>query len=163
MNEELSALSYDDFVRARNLHRLQEANKSASAGIVPRLDEAPPKDADDSHFMLHAPGPEGIFAVFEDSMDGGWFYLYGVKEGKILKGIQIYDAANVDLTEDVVDFGWAIDGSACGLAIWGRFRAFLGAAQDLVLRKPLRNADEDGIPSGEWPAGFDHFLDVKID
>jgi hypothetical protein len=153
MNEALSEFSYDDFVRARNLHRQHE----------PRLDEAPPKHDDDSDFMLYAPGPQGIFAVFEDSRDGGWFYLYGVKERKILKGTQIYDAANVDVTEDVVDFGWATDGSACGLAICGRFRAFLGVAQDLVLRKPLLNADEGGIPSGEWPAGFDHFLDVKID
>jgi hypothetical protein len=152
MNEELSELSYEDFVQARKLHWQQGANGAAIA-----------KEEDSGNFMLYAPGPEGFFAVFEDSAETGWFYLYGAKQHAILKSAHIYNRANVLVDEDVVDIGWAVDGSACGLAVWGEFRAFLGVANDLKLGKPVMDAEERGIPSSEWPAGFDRYLETKID
>jgi hypothetical protein len=152
MNEEQSDLSYEDFVQARKLHWQQTAN---GAGIA--------KGEDSSNFMLYSPGPEGVFAVFEDSLENGWFYLYGAKQRAVLKCAHIYDRANVLVDEDVVDIGWAADGSACGLAVWGEFRAFLGVANDLKLGKPVMDAEERGIPSGEWPAGFDRYLETKIE
>jgi hypothetical protein len=162
MNEELSELSYEEFVRARKLHWQQEA-KNAGKDAVLEENGAVPLGADDSNFMLYAPGPEGIFAVFEDTDQTGWFYLYSAKQKKILRGTDIYNRANVLVDEDVVDIGWAVDGSACGLAVWGEFRAFLGVSGDLEMHKPLRNAEEDGIPARDWPAGFDRYLEKKID
>jgi hypothetical protein len=152
MNEELSELSYEDFVQARKMHWQQAPNGAARA-----------KDEDSSNFMLYAPGPEGFFAVFEDSSETGWFYLYGAKQHAILKSAHIYNRANVLVDEDVVDIGWAADGSACGLAVWGEFRAFLGVANDLKIGKPVMDAEERGIPSAEWPAGFDRYLETKIE
>jgi len=107
--------------------------------------------------------PEGIFAVFEDSDQGGWFYLYSAPQKKILKCADIYNRSNVAVDEDVVDIGWAADGSACGLAVWGEFRAFLGISTDLEIRKPVMNAAEDGIDAKDWPAGFERYLEKKID
>jgi hypothetical protein len=152
MNEELSELSYEDFVQARKLHWEQAANGSAAVNAE-----------DSGNFMLYAPVPEGFFAVFEDSAETGWFYLYGAKQHAILKSAHIYNRAKVLVDEDVVDIGWAVDGSACGLAVWGEFRAFLGVSNDLKMGKPVMDAEERGIPSSEWPTGFDRYLETKID
>jgi Uncharacterized protein conserved in bacteria (DUF2251) len=162
MNEELSELSYEDFVRARRLHWEGEAEKPASNAVVPEFDKET-VGGEAGSFMLYAPGPEGVFAVFEDSAETGWFYLYGAKQRAILKSAHIYDRAKVVVDEDVVDIGWAADGSACGLAVWGEFRAFLGVSNDLEMSKPVMDAEERGIPAGDWPAGFDRYLETKID
>jgi hypothetical protein len=162
MNEELSDLSYEEFVRARKLH-WQEGTGNAGKRVVPSENSAALDGEDASNFMLYAPGPEGFFAVFEDSGLAGWFYLYSARQKKILKCADIYNRSNVVVDEDVVDIGWAVDGSACGLAVWGEFRAFLGVSNDLEMRKPVMNAEEDGIPANEWPVGFDRYLEPKID
>ncbi|MHB8502309.1 MAG: hypothetical protein ACYDCG_16405 [Candidatus Acidiferrales bacterium] len=162
MNEELSELSYEDFVRARKLH-WQQAGKNAGKGEPLPENDTVPAGEDASNFMLYSPGPEGIFAVFEDSDQGGWFYLYSAPQKKILKCADIYNRSNVAVDEDVVDIGWAADGSACGLAVWGEFRAFLGISTDLEIRKPVMNAAEDGIDAKDWPAGFERYLEKKID
>jgi hypothetical protein len=161
MNEELSELSYEDFVQARKQHWQQEA-KGGQGAPMPENGAAAAGEGS-SNFMLYAPGPQGFFAVFEDSIETGWFYLYGAQQHAILKSAHIYDRANVLVDEDVVDIGWAVDGSACGLAVWGEFRAFLGVANDLKVAKPVKDAEERGIPSREWPAGFDRYLETKID
>jgi hypothetical protein len=121
------------------------------------------KPEDSGNFMLYSAGPEGFFAVFEDSAEAGWFYLYGAKQHAILKSALIYNRANVLVDEDVVDIGWAVDGSVCGLAVWGEFRAFLGVSNAVEIRKPVKDAEERGIPSNEWPAGFDRYLEKTID
>lgn len=162
MNEELSELSYEEFLRARKRHWQAEAKNLGADIVIPKFEEAPLGD-DDSSFMLYAPGPEGIFAVFEDSAETGWFYLYGAKQHTILKCAHIYNRTNVLVDEDVVDIGWAADGSACGLAVWGEFRAFLGVSNELQLRKPVMDAEERGIAASDWPAGFDRYLETKID
>ncbi|HEY2547282.1 MAG TPA: DUF2251 domain-containing protein [Candidatus Acidoferrum sp.] len=160
--EELSDLSYEDFVQARERHWQQKANAAPQAVVQPE-NGAVAKTETSGKFMLYSPGPEGFFAVFEDSGDSGWFYLYGAKQHAILKSALIYNRANVLVDEDVVDIGWAPDGSVCGLAVWGEFRAFLGVSNAVELRKPVRDAEERGIPSSEWPAGFDRYLETKID
>jgi hypothetical protein len=162
MDEELSELSYEEFVRARTLHWQQEGKNAGKDAVLPESGTVP-IGSENSNFMLYAPGPEGIFAVFEDTDQTGWFYLYSAPQKKILKGTDIYNRANVIVDEDVVDIGWAVDGSACGLAVWGEFRAFLGISNDLAMRKPVMNAEEDGIPATDWPAGFDRYLETKID
>ena len=162
MNEELSELSYEEFVRARKLH-WQQKTENAGKGVVSPENDTASAAEDVSNFMLYSPGPEGVFAVFEDSDQTGWFYLYSAQHKKILRCADIYNRANVVVDEDVVDIGWAVDGSACGLAVWGEFRAFLGVSNDLEMRKPVLNAQEDGIPATEWPAGFDRYLEPKID
>jgi hypothetical protein len=162
MTEELPELRYEEFVRARKLHWQGEAKKLGSDVVIPKFDEVPLGN-DDSNFMLYAPGPDGIFAVFEDSAESGWFYLYDAKQRAIMKCTHIYNRANVVVDEDVVDIGWAADGSACGLAVWSEFRAFLGVSENLEMRKPVMNAEEDGIPASDWPAGFDRYLEKEID
>jgi hypothetical protein len=162
MNEELSELSYEEFARAREEYWREEARNGGKHSVPPQ-NERVPIGKDSSSFMLYAPGPEGIFAIFEDDDTAGWFYLYGAKPKKILKCAQIYCRTNVVVDEDVVDIGWAIDGSVCGLAVWGEFRAFLGVSNDLEMRKPVMDSEERGIPASEWPAGFDRYLEKKID
>lgn len=165
MNEELSELSYEDFVRARNLYWQQEAAKNAG-NDAPSAESggATPGAGDDAgNFMLYSPGPEGVFAVFEDSGRSGWFYLYGEAPKKILKCAHIYNRSKVAVDEDLVDIGWAADGSACGLAVWGEFRAFLGVSKDLEMRKPVMHSEERGIPASDWPAGFERYLEKKMD
>jgi hypothetical protein len=162
MSEELCELSFEEFVRARKLYWQQEAKNAGNEVALPEKVRAL-NGEDTGNFMLYAPGTEGIFAVFEDSDQAGWFYLYGAKQRQILRSAHIYNRANVVVDEDVVDIGWAVDGSCCGLAVWGEFRAFLGVTKDLVMRKQVMDAEERGIPAGDWPAGFERYLEKKIE
>ncbi len=162
MNEELPELSYEEFLRARIVYWQGEERKSKPDVVVLKFDQTQAVDGGSS-FMLYAPGPAGIFAVFEDAAETGWFYLYSSEQRAILKDAHIYNRANVVVDEDVVDIGWAVDGSACGLAVWGEFRAFLGVSNDLEKRKQVMDAEERGIPASEWPAGFERYLEKKID
>lgn len=162
MNEELPELSYEEFVRARKLYWQGEAKRHGQDVIIPNFQDVTLEEQDSS-FMLYAPGAEGVFAVFEDAAETGWFYLYSANRRAILKSAHIYNRANVIVDEDVVDIGWAADGSACGLAVWGEFRAFLGVSNAVEKRKPVMDAEERGIPAGEWPAGFERYLEKKID
>lgn len=113
--------------------------------------------------MLYSAGPDQILAVFEHTEQSGWFYLFDATQGRVLKGAHIYDLESEGISEEFVDIGWAADDSACGLALWGEFRAFLGISDDLEVSKPMTSADEEGIPSSQWPAGFEHYLEPKID
>lgn len=161
MDEALFELSYQEFVSARKRYWQLEAKTATESASQPNSETAPIVE-EDSNFVLYAPGLGEIYGVFEDSGKTGWFYLYDAKQRKILKAAHIYDRAKVAVGEDVVDMGWAEDGSACGLAVWGEFRAFLGASTDFELRKPVLSADEPGIPAGDWPRGFERYLEKKI-
>jgi hypothetical protein len=162
MNEEFSELSYQNFVLARKLHWQQEARNAAKDAPLQGLGKSSIVD-EDSNFILYSDGPEGIFAVLEDFDQTGWFYLYDAKERKILKAAHIYNRANAAVEEDIVDIAWAADDSACGLALWGEFRAFFGLSNDLQLRKQVLDSEERGIPPAEWPAGFEHYIEKKFD
>lgn len=157
MNEEAAELSYEEFVEARQTYWRREEIRAAGKGI-----ESPNGSDENSNFVLYSPGSKGIFAVFEDSERAGWFYLYSAAQKKVLKSAQIYDRTNVAVDEDVVDIGWVEDGSVCGLAVWGEFRAFLGVSSDLEMRKPVMDTEERGIPARDWPAGFERYLEKKI-
>jgi hypothetical protein len=161
MDEELCELSYQEFISARQQYWQLEEKRAAQTVSLPNTETAPFVE-EDSNFVLYAPGLGEIYGVFEDSGKTGWFYLYNAKQRRILKAAHIYDRAKVAVDEDVVDMGWAEDGSACGLAVWGEFRAFLGASTDLELRKPVMSAEESGIPAGDWPRGFERYLEEKI-
>jgi hypothetical protein len=161
MDEELCELSYQEFVSARKQYWQLEPRSAAQSVSLPNSETAPFVE-EDSNFVLYAPGLGEIYGVFEDSGKTGWFYLYDAQQRKILKAAHIYDRAKVVVNEDVVDIGWAEDGSACGLAVWGEFRAFLGASADLNLRKPVMSAEESGIPASDWPCGFERYLEKKI-
>jgi len=162
MNEEPSELSYEEFVRAREMYWREETGNATKVTVPPGRGTAPGGEGS-SNFLLYAPGPKGFFAVFEDDDETGWFYLYGAQQKKILKCTHIYNRSNVVVDEDVVDIGWAADGTACGLAVWGEFRTFLGVWNELEMRKPVMDAEERGIPSCDWPTGFERYLEKKID
>jgi hypothetical protein len=160
MPDENGQLSYEDFVRARKLY-WQPGVKPVTKGAIPPDGTSLVQEGSD--FMLYSAGPGGIFAVFEDFSQSGWFYLYDGQQQKVLKSAYVYNRSNVAVEEDVIDIGWATDDSCCGLAVWGEFRAFLGISNDVHFEHPVANADEHGIPSAKWPAGFELYLEKKPD
>ena len=162
MSDATPELAYEEFVRARKLYWKQEAKSLGNHAVLPDFEKVE-IGAGDSNFILYSPGPDGIFAVFEDRAETGWFYLYGQTQKKILRCTHVYNRSNVAVGEDEVDVGWAADDSACGIAIFGRFRAFLGISNDLEIRKPIMSADENGISERDWPPGFEHYLENRPD
>jgi hypothetical protein len=162
MNEAIPELSYEDFVRARKLHWKQEA-KSLGDDVVLPVFENVETGPNDSNFILCSPGLPGVLGVFEDASETGWLYLYDVAQKRILRCTHVYNRANVAVQADEVDIGWAADDLVCGLAVWGQFRAFLGIRNNLEMRKPIATPDEPGILAQDWPPGFEHYLDKKLD
>ena len=161
MSEELSELSREDFVRARAQYQ-RDATKAENGPAAELASETQATERDGS-FMLYSPGPGSTFAVFEDDTETGWFYLYEATQQKILKAVHIYERSLVTIDEDIVDMGWAVNGSVCGLAIWGEFRAFLGVTNGVQLLKVLKDSEERGIPVSEWPTGFEHYQEKTLD
>jgi len=158
MADENVELNYEDFVRARKLY-WQDAN---SASAEPAANgEGTSFVRDGSDFMLYSHGPQAIFAVFEDFGHKGWFYLYDAGQQKVLKSAYVYNRATVAVEEDVIDIGWAADDSACGVAVWGEFRAFLGITNDVHIERPVLRPEDEGIPAAKWPAGFELYLEKK--
>jgi hypothetical protein len=162
MSETIPELANEEFVRARKQYWKEDA-KSLGSGVVPPDFEKVGIGADHNNFILYSPGPGGVFAVFEDGAEAGWFYLYGQTQRRILRSVHVYARSNVSVGEDEVDIGWAADDSVCGIAIFGQFRAFLGISSDLEIRKPIMSADEDGISAQDWPPGFEHYLENRPD
>lgn len=162
MLEDRTELSFEEFVRARKAWRGQELANSGDATSQPQP-QASSLAQDGGDFLLYSAGPRGLFAVFEDFEQSGWFYLYDAPQRRILKSAHIYDRENVLVQEEVVDIGWAADDSACGLALWGEFRAFFGLCGDVELHKPIQDSEERGIPAENWPPGFEHYLEKKVD
>lgn len=153
MNDKNPELNFQEFTQARREFLAQKAA------------HAPASEKNDGKSVLYSAGPGHLFAVFENSVQDGWLYLFDAKRRSVIKGVAIYESQSVasEIDEDVVDIGWAADDSVCALALWGEFRAFLGVANDLQVCKRLASAEDDGIPFAEWPAGFDHYLEKKID
>jgi hypothetical protein len=160
MSEAIPELANEEFVRARKQY-WKEVAKSLGSGIVPPDFEKAEMEGDHTNFILYSPGPGGIFAIFEDGAETGWFYLYAQTHKKILRCTHVYNRSNVAVREDEVDVGWAADDSVCGIAVFGQFRAFLGIVSDLEIRKPIMSADEDGISTQDWPSGFEHYLENR--
>lgn len=161
MPEDRAELSFEEFVRARKACRRQAQADSGDATSPQSQASSPAQDGGD--FLLYSAGPRGLFAVFEDFERSGWFYLYDAQQRKILKSARIYDRENVLVQEEVVDIGWAANDSACGLALWGEFRAFFALSGDVELHKPMHDSEERGIPAEKWPPGFEHYLEKKVD
>lgn len=157
MPEENTELSYEEFARAR------KAYWTVGNGATAQKGESTSLVRDGSDFMLYSAGPQGIFAVFENFDESGWFYLYDAAHQKILKSAYVYNRAKVPVEEDVIDIGWAADDSACAVAVWGEFRAFLGIANDLHIEQPVTSVEETGIPASKWPAGFELYLEKKVE
>lgn len=153
-------LNYGDFVRARDLHTGRSSISSLAGATASNsvLSEAAAKDGS---FMLYSPGPGEIFAVFEQNAEDGRFYLYDGESKRILRAAHVYDRVNAEVREDEIDVGWAADDSACGLAVFGQFRAFLGVKSAIELRKPLAKQDSPGFSESEWPRGFEHYRENR--
>jgi hypothetical protein len=162
MPDDNAELRYEEFVPARKAY-WQSGVKHFGDSAPSRTFERTSLVRDGSDFILYSAGPSGIFAVFEDFAQSGWFYLYDSAHKKIIRSAYVYCRADVAIEEDVIDIGWASDDSACGLAVWGEFRAFLGIRNDVQKEKPVKNADDPGIPSSQWPAGFELYLEKQTD
>jgi hypothetical protein len=162
MSDEKTDLSYEVFARARKLYWQPEFAKVADDAPRPNPNGTS-LARDGSDFMLYSAGPRGLFAVFEDFDQKGWFYLYDAEKQCVVKSAYIYSRENVAVEEDVIDIGWAADDSCCGLAVWGEFRAFLGITNDVHLERPVTGEEEQGIPAGKWPPGFELYLEKKPD
>ena len=83
---------YEDFVRVRKLFWMQEAKRLGSDVTIQRSDEVN-LGSEESNFVLSSEGPLGIFGAFEDGHETGWFYLFDVRQGKILNCTHIYNHA----------------------------------------------------------------------
>ena len=148
---------YEDFVRARKLYWMTEAAKLDRTTTPPKLGEIN-LDGDDSEFIVAADGPNGIVAIFEDSADVGWFYLYDSPKRRILRCTHVYNRSNVQVNAAGVDVLWSDSGETSGVAIWAEMRAFLGVSNGIEIRSPILSAETPGISAGQWPAGFKYAL-----
>jgi hypothetical protein len=149
--------TYEEFVRARKCHWMGEARTLGSEVVVPSF-EGIQLGEDESNFMISAKGPDNLHAVFEDSDETGWFYIYDSLSKCVLKATHVYNRCDVDVESEDVDVCWSTGGDVCGVAVWGEMRAFLGVKREIEMRKRMANREADGFYASEWPEGFAHLL-----
>jgi hypothetical protein len=147
----------EDFVRTRKRHWMQEAQQHDKAVAVPDINQIR-LTADDSNFIISAPGATGIEAVFEDSTEVGWFYVYDVVGRRILNGTHVYNRTDVQVDSEDVDVLWSNDPETGAVAIWAEMRAFLGRHDRLQIRAQVKNRNTPGIAADEWPPGFGYAI-----
>ena len=152
-----SEFAYEDFVRARKCHWMEEA-RSLGSEVDVRSYEKIELGEDESNFTISANGPDNLHAVFEDSNETGWLYIYDSLLKCVLKATHVYNRSNANVDAEDVDVGWSIDGDVCGVAVWGEMRAFLGIKREIEMRKPITDPDARGFHASEWPEGFAHLL-----
>ena len=136
---------------------MQEAKRLGSDVTIPRSDKLN-LGSEESNFVSSSEGPLGIFGAFEDGHETGWFYLFDARLRKIVKCAHIYNSSNASVGAEDVDVVWDASNAACGVAVRGQFRAFLGLAEDLELRKPIVDRNMDGVYADDWTPGFERYL-----
>jgi hypothetical protein len=152
-----SEFAYEEFVKARKSHWMEEARTLGSEIEVPSSERIQLGE-DESNFMISAKGPDNLHGVFEDSAETGWFYIYDSLSKCVLKATHVYNRRDVDVESEDVDVCWSTGGDVCCIAVWGQIRAFLGVKREIEMRKPITNTDADGFYASEWPEGFAHLL-----
>ena len=152
-----SEFAYEDFVKARKCHWMEEARTLGSDVEIPPF-EGIQLGEDESNFMISAKGPYSLQAVFEDAAETGWLYIYDSHSKSVLKATHVYNRREVVVESEDVDVCWSTGRDICCVAVWGQMRAFLGVNREIEMRKPITNSQADGFYASEWPEGFAHLL-----
>jgi hypothetical protein len=148
-------VEYETFVRARKRYWVDEARRLDPKLTVPSSEAI---DVSDSQYIVSADGPDPIIAIFEDSGDVGWFYLYDSLEHRILNCTHVYNGSDVQVEPADVVLFWSDDRETSAVAVWDEMRAFLGVKNGVRVRAPIRSRDAPGIPANQWPGGFEYAL-----
>lgn len=115
-------------------------------------------EADDtrtSDFIKEAPGPSGLFGVFEDDGETGYLYLYEPEGQGVTRHLHIYNRTpELDVTEADVEVEWSADQTKCGVRVWGKMRGIINVASGQEGRVMLASRSSPGIGDAEWMKGF---------
>jgi hypothetical protein len=148
---------YEDFVRSRKLHWMQEAKKTNPELAIPSFDDVAFSD-EDSSFFVSCKGPRNLHAVFEDAGETGWLYIYDSSVKGIITATHVYNRGAFAIDANDVDIAWSRSTDTCCVAIWEQIRAFLGTKPEIAMRKPIRDRESSGFHVDEWPDGFAYLL-----
>jgi len=151
------SVEYEDFVRTRKRYWMDEARRLDSLANAPDLHAIDLSD-DDSDYIVSTTGPDNVVAVFEDSGDVGWFYLYDSLHHRILNCTHVYNGSDAKVTASDVDVLWSDDRETGAVAVFAEMRAFLGVTNGIQMRQPIRSSNTPGIPVDQWPKGFQYAL-----
>jgi hypothetical protein len=70
-------------------------------------------------FIVEAKGPHGVFGVFEDDGETGYFYIYEPNGSGIIQHLHIYDRSALPGAIEKSDVSVYWDGDKCSGAIQG--------------------------------------------
>jgi hypothetical protein len=119
-----SEFAYEEFVKARKSHWMEEARTLGSEIEVPSSERIQLGE-DESNFMISAKGPDNLHGVFEDSAETGWFYIYDSLSKCVLKATHVYNRRDVDVESEDVDVCWSTGGMFAALPYGDKFGLFL--------------------------------------
>lgn len=112
--------------------------------------------------MLEAQGPDGLFAIFDQDREGGFFSVYHPEKNGILASIRIYDGeSKISLCEYDVQLMWSSDRTKCGVTIFGKMQGIINIATGKEICAPLSDLRNE-ITDEDWLKGFEEqYLDQK--
>jgi len=148
-------LDQNTFVHARQRYWKKIAKRFDPTVQIGNEEQMPVE----TNFILHASGPDSLFAVFEDNRETGYLYLYDSNGRQIVQHLLIYDRSDeLDVIIQDVWLGWSEDGVKCGVAIWNRMRGIIDRVKKKEGRIKLEDRDTPGIDDPEWLKGFEYLF-----
>jgi hypothetical protein len=108
-----------------------------------------------SEFIVEQPGPDNLFGVFEDDGETGYLYIYEPDGRGIITHLHVYDRTDkLNVEESDVQVIWSLDGSKCGVMIWGGMRGIIDMSHNKEGRVWLEDRNTPAISDPEWLRGF---------
>lgn len=146
-------LDQNQFIRARQRYWKRMAKRFDPSAQINEEDETPIE----TNFVVNAPGPDELFAVFEDNRETGYLYLYDSKEQRAVEHLLIYDRSEeVNVVVRDLWVGWSDDGAKCGVAVWNKMRGIIDRVKKQEGRIKLESRSTPGIIDPDWLKGFEY-------
>ena len=106
-------------------------------------------------FVVGLANSAGLFGIFEDAEDTGYFYLSRHMDDGIIDHLHICDHPNaLGIVEEDVEVEWSRDETKCGVKIWGRFYGIFDLSASQKIGILVKDRETTPIESVDLLSGF---------
>jgi len=106
-------------------------------------------------FVIGKANAEGLYGIFENAADTGYFYLSDHGGDGIIDHLHIYDyPEKIGVEEADIEVVWSQDETKCGVKIWGRFYGIFDLRRSQKIGIFIKNKDTTAITDPTLLEGF---------
>jgi len=117
-------------------------------------------------FVEDSSGSAKYSAVFEatDGSEegtpaGGYFYVHDRSNHRVLRHLEIYKSPAHEIKERDIQIFWSVDGTKCGVAVWGQMRGIIDITSNQEFVAPMENPASPAISDAALLKSFAKYMD----